>query len=233
MSEKSVCGWHGIQCELVDSSDWFDTAALQGMVQLENAEGINEAKTAKILHKKDTLIEPVMEVVRLELSNNNLQGTVPPELQYVSQLMELNLSHNKLSGKLPQDDSLGHFRRLTALHLEHNRLTGSIPLALGKNLILKHLRLDHNSLKGSIPDEMVRNLRNLQHWSLAHNRLLTGRIPTDIAGLRKIQVLEWNDNQLTGPLPSGLSQLTTLRKFCCFLFVGVGRIGFNGRMTFN
>ena len=212
MSDTSVCDWHGVHCELVDASDWFDTAALEGMVLLEDTTGDNTKTDTKKKQQQDTP-EPVMEVVRIELSNNNMHGTVPPELQYVSQLMSLDLSHNHLTGELPQDDSLGHFRRLTNLRLEHNQLTGSLPGALGENQILKQLRLDHNSLKGSIPEHMAHNLRNLQHWSLAHNRHLTGTIPTTIAGLRNIQVLEWNDNQLTGSLPFGLSRLTTLRKF--------------------
>ena len=221
MSDKSVCDWHGVHCELVDASDWFDTAALAGMVLLEDATSDNQKTNVEVKQKQDTQ-GPVMEVVRIELSNNNMQGTVPPELQFVSQLMSLDLSHNRLTGKLPQDDSLGHFRRLTNLRLEHNQLTGSLPEALGDNLILKELRLDHNSLKGSIPEHMAHNLRNLQHWSLAHNRHLTGTIPTTIAGLRNIQVLEWNDNLLTGKLPFGLSQLTTLRKFLCSqLYVGI------------
>jgi len=221
MTEASVCDWYGVECELESAavSDWFDYAAMTESSEINWNVGDGkyllqeqqQKRREREQQQQKENKEPKMEVVRIVLPNNRLQGTLPPEVSCISQLIVLDLGHNHLTGTLPQDDSLGHFRRLTDLTLSHNKIAGNIPASLGDNVILKHLSLDHNQFEGQIPLAMAYNLRNLRHWSLARNKL-TGTIPTTIGGLRHIQVLEWNDNMLTGEIPSVFSQLSTLRK---------------------
>ena len=50
------------------------------------------------------------------------------------------------------------------------------------------------------------DLSNLQHLTLAHNRL-TGPIPTELAGLSNLERLQLSDNQLTGCAPGGLRDI--------------------------
>ncbi|MYD56756.1 MAG: hypothetical protein F4246_07060, partial [Rhodothermaceae bacterium] len=61
----------------------------------------------------------------------------------------LNLSNNQLTGSIPPE--LGNLTELWALHLHRNQLTGSIPPELGNLEALKRLDLRRNQLTGSIP----------------------------------------------------------------------------------
>ena len=61
-------------------------------------------------------------VTGLDLSFNNLTGTIPPQLGNLSALDWLNLSNNQLSGSLPPQ--LGNLSNLTYLMLWRNQLSG-------------------------------------------------------------------------------------------------------------
>lgn len=208
MMPVSACQWHGVKCEILSQSDWFD-ATLGTAGSSSDALGAleEEGESDKPKEPKE---DPVLDVVSIHLSNNNLHGRVPAQLRHLPQLMTLDLSHNHLTGSLPQTDALGHYLRLTHLKLDHNQLTGELPAAIGWNMILKQLQLDHNFFRGTIPQEWGTNLRNLREWTMGTN-FVTGTIPATLGGLKHLQVLEWNDNQLTGPLPFSLCQVTTLK----------------------
>jgi Leucine-rich repeat (LRR) protein len=66
----------------------------------------------------------------LQLNDNQLSGTLPPELGLLTRLELIYLDNNQFSGALPAE-----FGRLTGLHslcVEHNQLTGTIPAELGQ-----------------------------------------------------------------------------------------------------
>jgi hypothetical protein len=84
----------------------------------------------------------------------------------MTNLQKLNLSRNQLSGSIPAE--LGNLTNLKKLWLFSNRLSGSIPAALGNLTNLQVLSLSKNQLSGSIPAELW-NLRDLQKLSLSAN----------------------------------------------------------------
>ena len=120
------------------------------------------------------LYEAPSPIVELALDNNNLRGTIPPELGQLVHLEKLYLSRNRLSGVIPPE--LGQLVNLRFLELHHNRLSGSIPPELGqlKNLIA--LWLGHNQLSGAIPPELG-NLPNLAAANIIGNSF-TGCLPS-------------------------------------------------------
>lgn len=120
------------------------------------------------------LYEAPSPIVELALDNNNLRGTIPPELGQLVHLKKLYLSRNRLSGAIPPE--LGQLVNLRFLELQHNRLSGSIPPELGqlKNLIA--LWLGHNQLSGAIPPELG-NLPNLAAANIIGNSF-TGCLPS-------------------------------------------------------
>ena len=67
-------------------------------------------------------------ITKLELSDEDLTGTIPPELGDLSELTHLDLSSNSLTGEIPRE--LGGLSNLESLKLTGNSLTGCIPTAL-------------------------------------------------------------------------------------------------------
>ena len=110
-------------------------------------------------------------VVELRLTDNELCGSIPPELGNLTNLTTLELTGNDrcedlpfdfvdrygidprgvvgLSGSIPPE--LGNLTNLISLDLGGNNLSGSIPSGLGNLTNLTELYLNNNSLAGSIP----------------------------------------------------------------------------------
>jgi Leucine-rich repeat (LRR) protein len=145
-------------------------------------------------------------VTALERSNNNLQGTIPWQLSYLSQLETLNLFANMLSGTIPAE--LGRLSRLKFLELEDNFLVGTIPPALGNLLQLQFIMFQSNSLIGNIPSELG-NLNQLQYLFLQRNKL-SGTIPAELGRLGQLLYLDLDNNELVGSIPNQLGNMTQL-----------------------
>ena len=72
------------------------------------------------------------EVSHVELTNNNLSGSMPPELGSMNDMTNLLLDGNALTGSIPT--GLGdRANKIKYLFLHDNQLTGSIPAELGGN----------------------------------------------------------------------------------------------------
>ncbi len=147
-------------------------------------------------------------VVELDLSENELNGTIPSELGNFTYIEELNLSQNQLRGTIPPE--LGDLSSLEVLSLFENRLSGTIPSELGNLSNLGGLALFENSLRGTIPSELA-ELNNLI-WLLLWSNQLTGPIPPELGKLTKLEWLYLSDNQLSGTIPSELGNLTKLER---------------------
>ncbi len=75
-------------------------------------------------------------VIGLVLDDNNLVGTLPPELGSLAQLERLVLNGNRISGRIPPE--LGNLTNLTMLTLRTNSLEGPIPSELGALARISH-----------------------------------------------------------------------------------------------
>ena len=67
-------------------------------------------------------------VTRLDLQNNNLTGSIPPELGSLPMLQSLDLRNNNLGGPIPPE--LANASNLERLFLAPNNFTGCIPRQL-------------------------------------------------------------------------------------------------------
>ncbi|CAK9198353.1 unnamed protein product [Sphagnum troendelagicum] len=157
----------------------------------------------------------------LALNGNQLTGSIPPGMGQLSKLVWFDLSVNYISGPLPISNAtqpgLDQMKSAQHFHFNNNSLSGVIPPELGgtpggpllTNLL--HLLLDSNAFTGTIPDTLG-NLKALQILSLSNNQLV-GPIPSNLTNISSqngtLQQLRVSNNQLNGTIPD-LSSLFSL-----------------------
>ena len=124
----------------------------------------------------------------INLANQVLTGSIPPEIGCLTNLTDLHLNGNQLSGEIPPE--IGNLTNLTYLNLNNNQLTGEIPPEIGNLTKLTHLSLRYNQLTGEIPSE-IGNLTNLVWLQLSDNQL-TGEIPSEVCDLIENFLSWWN-----------------------------------------
>ena len=195
----------------VEGSGWPPLCAdATGLIALYNATGGRNWQSGS----RGWLRGPVREwhgvevdsnnrVIGLDLSENSLEGMLPPELTSLSRLESLDLSDNELSGEIPP--GLGNLSRLQSLHLSRNQLRGEIPPELGGLSRLRLLFLTGNELSGEIPPELG-NLSSLRSLLLSGNEL-SGTIPPQLGNLSGLGSLYLGGNQLSGAIPPELGNL--------------------------
>ena len=146
-------------------------------------------------------------VLRLELSDNNLSGEIPPELDHLDQLERLDLANNELTGSLPA--RLLNLEGLQQLCLQDNGLTGQIPERSTGMSDIEEIGLCNNQLEGSIPKwlGLCRNLGGV--WMSGCG--LSGEIPPELVQARDLVHLDLANNSLTGQIPAALGELDRLR----------------------
>jgi len=153
-------------------------------------------------------LQNLPNLVYLYLRSNQLSGTIPPELGNLPNLLDLWLAANQLDGTIPQ--SLGNLSNLKTLWLDTNQLSGDIPSELGDLSNLTYLGLRFNQLSGPIPPQLG-NLANLTELRLSSNQL-NDAIPAQLGNLSNLTHLYLRDNQLSGAIPTQLSNLSNLRE---------------------
>lgn len=132
-------------------------------------------------------------------SNNNMRGTLPPELGNLTKLRQLILNGSQLRGAIPPE--LGKLINLEILSLFNNQLSGTIPPSLGNLTNLQFLDLAVNQLSGTIPPELGK-LTNA-YITLRSNQL-GGSIPATLCQLRASNENyrhDWRYNKLLASAP--------------------------------
>lgn len=87
----------------------------------------------------------------VDLSKNNLSGTVPESISNCKGLLAMDLSINNLSGHIPVQ--LATLPAISVLDMSHNSFSGPIPMQFGNSSSLKLLNVSFNDISGSIPLE--------------------------------------------------------------------------------
>jgi len=143
----------------------------------------------------------------LNLRENGLQGSIPPEVGLLTNLGWLELEENVgLYSSIPS--TLGELTHLYYLSLNKASLTGTIPTELGRLTNIKEMDLGNNQLVGNIPSELFVMAQGLR-VSLANNTL-AGSLPASIGQWGNVTELYLNGNQFTGDIPTTLGLLSNL-----------------------
>ncbi|KAJ8765588.1 hypothetical protein K2173_014710 [Erythroxylum novogranatense] len=158
------------------------------------------------LHLKDAC----PGLVALDLSSNNLSGSVPPGFASCNSLESLDISSNNFTGELPVATFL-KMSSLQILDLSYNGFVGGLPDSLSKLTSLKTLDLSSNNLSGSIPAVICQDPSNNLKELYLQNNLLTGYIPATLNNCSQLTALHLSFNYLTGTIPASLGSLSKLR----------------------
>ncbi|KAB2063717.1 hypothetical protein ES319_A10G236200v1 [Gossypium barbadense] len=136
----------------------------------------------------------------LDLSHNQLSGGIPEKLAKCDELVFLGLSNNRLSGKI--SPTIFSLQKLNFLYLDGNNFDGRLPsidITIVRLSPLMVMDLSNNSLSGELPRWMS-NLSKLVALSLSNNQL-EGSIPRDFCHIDGLKVLELSQNNFSGPIP--------------------------------
>ncbi|GLU19538.1 hypothetical protein SLE2022_357840 [Rubroshorea leprosula] len=161
----------------------------------------------------------------LDLSNNNLSGSIPRCIQNLTALAQKessardylfnnsNINANSWQIGIYNDEASvmwkgmdcdygnGNLRNLRIIDLSSNKLTGEIPVQISGLIEMVQLNLSRNQL--------------------------TGRMPAVIGQMRELESLDLSWNQLSGHPPESMSQLNFLST------LNLSHINFSGRIPLS
>uniref|UniRef100_A0A5B7AE34 non-specific serine/threonine protein kinase n=1 Tax=Davidia involucrata TaxID=16924 RepID=A0A5B7AE34_DAVIN len=156
-------------------------------------------------------------LIELDISSNNLSGSVPESFGTCFDLESLDISNNFFSGELPIDTLL-ELTNLKTMVFSFNNFVGDLSDSLLKKLTnLETVDVSSNNLSGSIPLELCSDPRNSLKVLYLQNNMFTGPIPESLSNCSELVSLDLSFNYLTGTVPSSLGSLSKLRDLIIWL----------------
>lgn len=141
-----------------------------------------------------------LDLEELDVSGNQLNGSIPEEFGKLQSLSVLHMSYNQFTGEIPA--SIGRLPSLTDLRLFNNLLTGVLPLDLGKHSPLSNVEVNDNMLSGKLPDGLCDGGGFTS--IVVFNNNLTERIPATLGECSTLDNFQIYNNQFSGEVPEGI-----------------------------
>ncbi|KAI9107991.1 hypothetical protein K1719_020864 [Acacia pycnantha] len=142
---------------------------------------------------------------------NSLTGKIPSQIGSLYKLERFAIHNNNLTGKLPS--SLWNLSSLPNLDMAYNHLEGSIPEEIGLLKNLKILSAVSNHFSGALPHSLF-NMSSLIIISVTNNQLNMTRLPDNMfTTLPNLIFVVMGLNQISGPIPSSITNASSLRGF--------------------
>ncbi|KAJ1276000.1 hypothetical protein BS78_05G180200 [Paspalum vaginatum] len=203
--EQNCCRWRGVRC-----------SKRNGHVQklgLGNSNYSIYSHTALVGQISRSLLA-LEHMQHLDLSYNNLRGRtghIPEFLGSLKNLVYLNLSGINFNGSVPPQ--LGNMTRLQYLDLSYMGATYSTDVLWLTHLsFLHYLNLDSVNLSTIVDwPHVVNMLPSLTALHLS-GCSLTGMLPDSVGQLSSLVILDLSQNSYTGPLPEFIGSLTSLSR---------------------
>ncbi|KAJ3688568.1 hypothetical protein LUZ61_017732 [Rhynchospora tenuis] len=129
----------------------------------------------------------------LDLSNNSLTGTIPPDLVH-GQYASLFLNDNRLTGEIPK---CYQWVPLIVISLHNNQLTGDPSFLFNKENIYV-IDLSHNDFEFDLSN--VEISKTLTSLDLGFNKIY-GKVPQSIVSAYYVNNLDLRNNNLCGEIP--------------------------------
>nr|GMD18664.1 MDIS1-interacting receptor like kinase 2-like [Ipomoea batatas] len=155
-------------------------------------------------------IGDLSNLVFLDLSYNRFHGNIPPQIWNLTELQHLDLSFNFISGVIPHQ--IGNLQKVCFLDIGHNNLL--LDASDWSSKVKSFPMLTHFSFYGaelvSFPDFILCS-RNLTYLDLSVTHL-NGSIPESLfTNLEKLEYLDLSYNNFWGPLSPNISNLSNLK----------------------
>uniref|UniRef100_A0A2N9HM57 Leucine-rich repeat-containing N-terminal plant-type domain-containing protein n=1 Tax=Fagus sylvatica TaxID=28930 RepID=A0A2N9HM57_FAGSY len=147
----NVTFWKKISPSLTDSNYFIQKGRLSYLINLSDLQF--EIGTSLLIKNMEYTFNgiPLSLMTGIDMSSNQLSGSIPSEIGELSQLRSLNLSNNFLTGSIPI--SFQNLKNVESLDLSHNKLSGKIPFELVQLTSLSTFSVAYNNLSGRIPFE--------------------------------------------------------------------------------
>ncbi|CAL5052252.1 unnamed protein product [Urochloa decumbens] len=142
-------------------------------------------------------------LVNLNLGNNSLTGSLLPIGHPQTALQTMIISNNHITGQLPMGFG-SIFPCLSTLDFYHNNFYGQIPMSLCHINRMRLLDLSNNNFSGELPPCVFTDFPDLWIFSISNNQL-GGLV---FGGMNNLSVgfaLHLGNNKFEGPLPPLLS----------------------------
>nr|XP_025635379.2 receptor-like protein 47 [Arachis hypogaea] len=135
----------------------------------------------------------------LDLSNNQIEGTIPNWIWKLEFLMSLNLSKNFLKGMEGPFQNLGS--NLFLLDLHGNQLQGPAPIF---TKTIAYLDCSNNNFSSFIPADIGNQIPNIVMLYLSNNSF-HGEIHESFCNMTFLRLLDLSDNRFNGEIPKCLA----------------------------
>ncbi|XP_037497416.1 putative receptor-like protein kinase At3g47110 isoform X1 [Jatropha curcas] len=164
-------------------------------------------------------------LVTVDLSLNNLEGTLPSEIGKLFNLYEFYVSENNLTGKIPNE--LAQCQSLEILYMDGNNFEGTLPSPFASLRGLRILDLSRNNLSGKFPKYL--ETLSLEHLNLSFN-YFEGEVPIKGVFANGSAIFVEGNNRLCGgipelKLPRCINQESKRRKLDIVKFVTIAVAG--------
>ena len=209
-SDRPVGEWHGVTTDadgLIVQLTIYDnnlTGALSPAIcQLQRLHTLHLSFN-KISGALPDKLGECRALKNLWLKGNKITGRLPDPVAVLPELEYLDIHANDMSGPLP---TIWNTPKLKIFRAEDNRISDALPAQLFRQPLLEEMFLHNNELTGTIPTTLSANLRAV----LLANNKLSGKVPEEFGGLKKLTDLRLNRNQLSGSIPGSLAGAPSLQ----------------------
>ena len=200
-----------------DSTNWLNYSHHECDWFARSTQGISIDNTYVTSHSHPCEENPNGIYKHLWQWSNQLQGTVPLELFWLTSLQSISLYGNTLSGSLPF--TVGYLTELRGINMAYTSLQGELPTEIGLLTNAKFLVLTNNNFNSTLPTQLGL-LSKLEYLMLDTNQF-SGTLPTELGTLDSIDRLYLAENMLTGTIPTHLGALPVIT----FMFINTNRLG--------
>ncbi|CAL5070383.1 unnamed protein product [Urochloa decumbens] len=157
----------------------------------------------KLSGKLDVSLWILPNLWTLNLASNSLTGEIDASICSLTGIKLLDISNNNISGSLP---NCNNPLELLFLNMSGNLLSGDIaPHGFFSNATVTALDLSYNQFTGNI--DWIQTLGTVRYISLGSNKF-NGQISPNLCVLQYLRVIDLSDNQLSGPLPPCIGDLS-------------------------